>query len=246
MDEDSGGVSGAGITTYQNIGVVGLVEVGIESCLTDRAPARLLFEQVDAIVTSGLPHQTPLPAIFPVVTQAWIEGRELALDLHEAGYPGFVVARKPEPAVTEDPAPPAIDAEVAVDYPVPCLVGMSAFGPPVGGPPHVVVQDAERALGDGIAVVVAPPPDHRGQSQITSAIGRCRFSQSSAESVLHEVPGDPVAPFSREDALVALIGVEIRPQDEGVFCCGKAGAGLDLHLPIVARERDGLSDIAGR
>jgi hypothetical protein len=37
-----------------------------------------------------------LPAVFPVAAQVWIEGTDFALDLHEAGDSGFVVARKPD------------------------------------------------------------------------------------------------------------------------------------------------------
>src|SRR5258707_6571935 len=40
---------------------------------------------------------------------------------------------------------------------------MAAIGPPVGESPHVVVQDAERALGDRVTVVIAPSPDYLGQ-----------------------------------------------------------------------------------
>lgn len=165
VDENSGIVPGGRITTHHNVGVVVLIKVGIERRLADRAPTILLFEQVDAIEASSFPHQTPLPAIFPVVAQVRIEGTDFALDLHEAGHSGFVVARKPEPAVTKDPAVPPIDTVVAVDHPVSCLVGMTALGPFVGDPPHVIVQDAEGALGGRMTVVVAPSPDHWRQCQ---------------------------------------------------------------------------------
>lgn len=84
MDENSGRVPGGGITTHHNGGVVVLIKVGIEDRLADRAPTLLLFEQVDAIEASSFPHQTPLPAVFPVVAQVWIEGTDFAFDLHEA------------------------------------------------------------------------------------------------------------------------------------------------------------------
>ncbi len=79
MDENSEGVSGGGITTHHNVGVVVLIKVGIERRLADRAPTILLFEQVDAIKLPSFPHQTPLPAVFPVVAQVWIEGTDFAL-----------------------------------------------------------------------------------------------------------------------------------------------------------------------
>jgi hypothetical protein len=84
VDENSGGVSGGGITTHHNVGVVVLIKIGIERRLADRAPTLLLFEQVDAIESPSFPHQTPLPAVFPVVAQVWIEGTDFSLDLHEA------------------------------------------------------------------------------------------------------------------------------------------------------------------
>lgn len=83
-----------------------LIKVGIENRLAGRAPARLLLEQVSAIEASRFPHQSPQPAILLIVAQARVEGTDFALDLHEAGYPGFVVARKLEPAVTKDPPVP--------------------------------------------------------------------------------------------------------------------------------------------
>jgi hypothetical protein len=94
VDEDAGEVPGGGITTHQDVGGVMLIKVGVENRLADRAPARLLFEQVGAIEASRFPHQSPKPAILPVVAQARIEGTDFALDLHEAGHSGFVVARK--------------------------------------------------------------------------------------------------------------------------------------------------------
>jgi hypothetical protein len=98
VDDDADNVPGGGITTHQNIGGVVLIKVGIEDRPADRAPARLLLEQVSAIEASPFPHQSPKPAIFPVVAQARIEETDFALDLHEAGHSGFVVARKLEPA----------------------------------------------------------------------------------------------------------------------------------------------------
>ena len=118
MDEDSDIVSGGRIATHQDVDAVVLIKVGFEDRLADCAPALLLFEQVDAIEASSFSHQTPLPAIFPVVAQAWIKGTDFALDLHETRHSGFVVARKPEPAVAKDPAVPPIDTVVAFDHPV--------------------------------------------------------------------------------------------------------------------------------
>ena len=129
VDEDAGEVPGGGITTHHDVGGVVLIKVGVENRLADRTPARLLLKQVSAIEASRFPHQSPKPAIVPVVAQSGIEGTDFALDLHEAGHPGFVVAGKLEPAVTQDPAVPPIDTEVAVDHPVPRLVGMTAFWP---------------------------------------------------------------------------------------------------------------------
>lgn len=83
-----------------------LIKIGVERRLADRAPTILLFEQVDAIESPGLPHQTPLPAIFPLVAQVRVEGADFALHLHESRHSGFVVAWKPDPAVTKDPAVP--------------------------------------------------------------------------------------------------------------------------------------------
>jgi hypothetical protein len=71
------------------------------------------------------------------------------------------VAREPKPAFAKDPAAPPIDPVVAIDHPVSCLIGMTAFGPFVGDPPHVIIQDAEGALGDCMAVIIAPSPVHR-------------------------------------------------------------------------------------
>ena len=189
MDEDPGFVSGGGITTHHNGGVVVLIKIGVERRLAGRTPTLLLFEQVDAIEASSFPHQTPLPAIFPVVTQARVEGATLALDLHEAGHSGFVVAWEPEPAVTKDPAVSPIDTVVAIDHPVSRLVGMTALGPFVSDPPHVVGQNAEGALGDRMTVVIAPSRITDDSAMITSAVGRCRFSRRKAESVA--VAGQP-------------------------------------------------------
>jgi hypothetical protein len=55
---------GGGVTTHHNVGVIVLIKIGIECRLADRAPTLLLFEQVDAIESPSLPHQTP--AIFPI------------------------------------------------------------------------------------------------------------------------------------------------------------------------------------
>ena len=44
---------------HHNGGVVVLIKAGVECRLADRAPAILLFEQVDAIEASRFPHQTP-------------------------------------------------------------------------------------------------------------------------------------------------------------------------------------------
>ena len=67
MDENADIVSGGGVTTHHNVGVIVLIKIGLERRLADRAPTLLLFEQVDAIESPSLPHQTPLPAIFPRV-----------------------------------------------------------------------------------------------------------------------------------------------------------------------------------
>jgi hypothetical protein len=84
VDENSGIVTGGSVTTDHDISVVVLIKVGIENRPADRAPTLLLFEQVDAIEASSFPHQTPLPAVFPVIAQVGIEGTDFALDLHEA------------------------------------------------------------------------------------------------------------------------------------------------------------------
>ncbi|MBM3531119.1 MAG: hypothetical protein FJX62_23835 [Alphaproteobacteria bacterium] len=51
-----------------------LIKIGIECRLADRAPTLLLFEQVDAIESSSFPHQTPLPAMLPVVAHPPVRG----------------------------------------------------------------------------------------------------------------------------------------------------------------------------
>jgi hypothetical protein len=84
VDENSGIVTGGSVTTDHDISVVVLIKVGIEDRPADRTPTLLLFEQVDAIEASSFPHQTPLPAVFPVIAQVGIEGTDFALDLHEA------------------------------------------------------------------------------------------------------------------------------------------------------------------
>jgi hypothetical protein len=84
VDENADIVSGGGVTTHHNVGVIVPIKIGIERRLADRAPTLLLFEQVDAIESPSLPHQTPLPAIFPIAAQVWIEAADFALDLHEA------------------------------------------------------------------------------------------------------------------------------------------------------------------
>jgi hypothetical protein len=72
VDKNSGIVTGGSITTDHDIGVVVLIKVGIEDRPADRTPTLLLFEQVDAIEASSFPHQTPLPAVFPVVAQVGV------------------------------------------------------------------------------------------------------------------------------------------------------------------------------
>jgi PAS domain S-box-containing protein len=194
VDEDAGEVPGGGITTHHDVGGVVLIKVGVEGRLADRAPARLLLEQVSAIEASRFPHQSPQPAILPVVAQARIEGTDFALDLHEAGHSGFVVARKPEPAVAQDPAVPPIDTEVAIDHPVPRLVGMMALGPSVGDPPDVIVEGAERALGDRIAIVIAPFPDHQRQRTSHRGANRRQSYPQPREGWFRVRFAPPVAP----------------------------------------------------
>jgi hypothetical protein len=74
VDEDTGFVSGGGITTHHNGGVAVLIKVGVERRPTGCTPTLLLFEQVNAMEAPSFPHQAPLPAIFPVVAQVGIEG----------------------------------------------------------------------------------------------------------------------------------------------------------------------------
>jgi len=112
---------------------------------------------------ASLPHQSPLPAILPVLSLRRIERAALALDLDEPGDSGGIMARQLDSAVCEYPATPLIDAEVVSNYPVPILVGMTAFRPLIDDLPDVVVQAREGALGHRIAVIVAPPADHRCQ-----------------------------------------------------------------------------------
>ena len=85
------------------------------------------------------------------------------LDLDETGDSGGIMARQLDSAVCKYPAAPLIDAEVVSNYPVPILVGMTAFRPLIDDLPDVVVQAREGALGHRVAVVVAPPADHRCQ-----------------------------------------------------------------------------------
>jgi hypothetical protein len=94
----------AGVAAHHDIGVAALLEVRIEDRFAGRAPARLPLQQVDAMEVTGFAHQPPCAAIFPVGAQARVEGAGFAPDLHEARYPGLVVARKPASAVPQVPA----------------------------------------------------------------------------------------------------------------------------------------------
>jgi hypothetical protein len=124
VDEHAGLVPGCGITAHHNIGVGVLRGVRIEDRLADRAPAALSFEQGDAMEGASLPHQSPLPAIFPVFPLRRIERAALALDLDETGDSSGIMAWQRDSAVCEHPAAPLIDAEVVSNYPVPVLVGI--------------------------------------------------------------------------------------------------------------------------
>jgi hypothetical protein len=77
VDENTDIVSGGGITTHHDRGVVVLIKVGVERRPPGCTPSPLLFEQANPMEVFTFTHQAPLSAIFPVVAQAGIEGTKL-------------------------------------------------------------------------------------------------------------------------------------------------------------------------